>query len=56
MSETPEDLKREADEEAIRSKGLKCRLCDEDIRTQGDLESFGSNDRLCSRCAHKESE
>ena len=56
MSETPEDLKREAEEDKIQSKGLKCRLCGSDIVNAGDLESFGKNDGLCSRCARDREE
>src|ERR1700674_1027536 len=55
MSETPEDLKREAEEDKIRSYGLKCRLCKEDITTPADLESYRGRGEHCSRCAHKSS-
>jgi hypothetical protein len=41
MSESPEDLKREAEEDQIRSKGLKCKHCDNDIVNAVDLDSFG---------------
>jgi hypothetical protein len=53
MSETPEDLEREAEEDKIRGYGLKCKSCASDITNAADLESFRVNQGRCSRCAHK---
>jgi hypothetical protein len=52
--EAPEDLNREAEEHKILTKGLKCQICTEDIATIGDLESYGANGGLCTRCAYKQ--
>jgi hypothetical protein len=53
MSETPDDLRREDEDDKVRAKGLICTICTEAITSPADLESFGRNNGWCSRCAHK---
>jgi len=56
MSETPEDLKREARETVILGYGLRCKICKETIGTEAELESYRNKSAgLCSKCAHKKS-
>jgi hypothetical protein len=55
MSETPEDQAREALEDSLAQKGLKCRLCSESISTPEDLEAYRQN-MICSKCAYRDRE
>jgi hypothetical protein len=53
MPETPDLPEWEAPDEEIRSLGRKCALCNEDIATEGDLESYNHSNKLCRRCARQ---
>jgi hypothetical protein len=56
MSATPEDLKREAEEEKIRAKGLTCKVCRAAIANQEDFESYTRTDAMCTECMYKTSD